>query len=94
MNDKASPMAIASLVLAITSFICGLGWLTSLPGAIIGKMELNKIASGESSAAGETLAKIGFFASLVNLALYGLAACGGCLWVFLGGGLAMVQRMM
>src|SRR5687767_7085031 len=56
----ASGLAIASLVFAIISFvICGP--VFSLPGAIMGKIEMNNIARGESPRAGETIAKVGFY---------------------------------
>lgn len=70
----ASGMAIASLVLAIVSFMmCGL--LTSIPGLIIGKMELGKIERGESPEAGKLLAQIGFWGNVGVSVLWLLIMC-------------------
>jgi hypothetical protein len=67
-------MAIASLVLAVVSFMmCGL--LTSIPGLIIGKMELGKIERGESPEAGKLLAQIGFWGNVGVSVLWILIMC-------------------
>lgn len=72
----ASGRAIAAMVMSLISlFTCGP--LLSIPGAILGKMELNAIRSGQAPAAGETFAKIGFYGGLVFTALYCL---GGVIW--------------
>jgi hypothetical protein len=70
----ASGMAIASLVLAIVSFMM-CGPLTSIPGLIIGKMELGKIERGESPEAGKLLAQIGFWANVGISALWLVIMC-------------------
>jgi hypothetical protein len=70
----ASGMAIASLVLAIVSFLmCGI--FTSIPGLIIGKMELGKIERGESPESGKILAQIGFWANVGISVLWLLIIC-------------------
>jgi Domain of unknown function (DUF4190) len=70
-QQGASGRAIASLVLSLVSiFMCGP--LTSIPGMILGKMEMNAIRQGQASPAGEGLAKAGFYISLVITILYGL----------------------
>ncbi|HEX4950789.1 MAG TPA: DUF4190 domain-containing protein [Blastocatellia bacterium] len=59
-----SSKAIASLILSILSiFTCGP--LLSIPGLIIGKMEMNDIAAGRASAAGLGYAKAGFWIGVV-----------------------------
>ncbi len=90
MNNSASGMAIASLILGIVSWVLGVSLLASIPGAIIGKMELNNIAAGSSSEAGKTLATIGFWVSMANIILSVLGMCAGCVvWLFMFGGMAM-----
>lgn len=84
-QGSASGRAIAAMVLSLISlFTCGP--FMSIPGAILGKLELNAIRSGQSPAAGETFAKIGFYGGLVFTALYCL---GGLIWgllSFIGAG--------
>jgi hypothetical protein len=63
-----SGKAIASLILSIISiFTCGP--LLSIPGLIIGKMEMNDIAAGRAPAAGLGYAKAGFWIGVVVTAL-------------------------
>lgn len=68
-QGNASPRAIASMIMSLIS-IATCGPLLSVPGAIMGKMELNDIAAGRASKAGETFAKIGYYAGLVLSILY------------------------
>jgi len=73
MEEKASGMAIASVVLSVLGCLgCG-GCVFGLIGAILGKMELGKIDSGESSEAGRGMAKGGLILGIINVVLYGLA---------------------
>ena len=73
MEEKASGMAIASVVLSVLGCLgCG-GCVFGLIGAILGKMELGKIDSGESSEAGRGLAKGGLILGIINVIIYGLA---------------------
>ena len=68
MPPGASGKAIASLILSIVSiFTCGP--LLSIPGLIIGKMEMNAITQGQSSPAGMGYAKAGFWIGVVVTAL-------------------------
>lgn len=67
----AGGMAIASLVLGIIAWT-GCGVFMAIPGAILGKMELNAIERGESSPQGKTLAQIGFWLSVANLIMHGI----------------------
>jgi Domain of unknown function (DUF4190)/zinc-ribbon domain len=64
----ASGRAVISMILSVISpFTC---WLfLSVPGLILGKMEMNAIRDGQAPKAGETLAKIGFYVGLVVTAL-------------------------
>ncbi len=73
-QQGASGMAIAALVMACLSFVCG-GIFLSIPGAILAKMEMNKIAAGESSPAGDGLAKAAFYISLGNIGLITVIGC-------------------
>lgn len=77
-QGSASGRAIASMILSIISlFTCGP--LLSIPGMILGKMEMNAIRQGQSSPAGETLAKVGFY---VGLGATALSCLGILAWVF------------
>jgi Domain of unknown function (DUF4190)/zinc-ribbon domain len=60
----ASGRAVISMILSVISpFTC---WLfLSVPGLILGKMEMNAIRDGQAPKAGETFAKIGFYVGLV-----------------------------
>ena len=60
--------------MACLSFVCG-GFFLSIPAAIMAKVELGKIARGESSQAGETLSKAAFWVSIGNIALYVAIFC-------------------
>jgi len=83
----ASGRAIASLLLSICSllFCC---MLTSIPGAILGWMEISAIKQGRSSPAGMMMAKIGLWGgigvSILTLFFYGfyllLALSGGAMY--------------
>ena len=73
-QQSASGMAIAAIVLACLSFVCG-GIFLSIPGAIVAKIEMGKIERGESPKAGEQLAKIGFWISIANIALFAVIIC-------------------
>ncbi|HKX27227.1 MAG TPA: DUF4190 domain-containing protein [Blastocatellia bacterium] len=74
-QGKASGRAIASLIMSIASaFTCG--FLLSIPGMILGKMEMNAIRDGKAPREGETLAKIGFYTGLVVTILSCLGGLG------------------
>lgn len=89
-QQGASGRAIASLVLSLVSiFMCGP--LTSIPGMILGKMEMNAIRQGQASSAGEGIAKAGFYISLVITILYGLVIMGYIFLIFIGLAAASVQ---
>lgn len=62
--ESASGRAVIAMVLSIISpFTC---WpFLSIPGMILGKMEMNAIRNGQAPKAGETFAKIGFYVGLV-----------------------------
>jgi hypothetical protein len=66
----ASQKAIMALVLAIAAFFC-CGFITGVPAAIVGWMELNAIKRGESSPAGSWMAQVGLWlgigASILHL---------------------------
>ena len=73
---SASGRAIASMILSIVS-IATCGPFLSIPGLILGKMEMNAIRDGQSPKAGETFAKVGFYLGIAVTVLFGLffAAC-------------------
>ncbi|MDZ4712317.1 MAG: DUF4190 domain-containing protein [bacterium] len=71
-TGSASSNAIIALVLGILSFIaCGI--LAAIPAWIMGKKELNEINAGRSPEAGRTMAKIGMWLGIINIALSILA---------------------
>ena len=77
-QNSASGRAIASMILSIISiFTCGP--LLSIPGMILGKMEMNAIRQGQAPPAGEGFAKAGFY---VGLGATILACLGGLVWLF------------
>jgi hypothetical protein len=69
----ASGRAIASLVLGILGIVM-CGFLTAIPAAILGKMELNAIQRGESPIAGKGLATAGFWIGTIISACSCIAA--------------------
>lgn len=72
MPAGASGKATAAMILSIVSlFTCGP--FLSIPGMIMGKLEMNAITQGQSSPAGMGYAKAGFWIGLISTVLY----CGG-----------------
>jgi len=77
-QSSASGRAVASMILSIVSvFTCGP--LLSIPGLVLGKMELNAIRQGQAPPAGETFAKIGFY---LGIAATVLSCLLGIAWIF------------
>jgi hypothetical protein len=71
-QQGASGRAIASMILSVIAvFTCGP--LLSVPGMILGKIEMNAIRQGQAHPAGENFAKAGFYVGLVVTILYSLA---------------------
>ena len=69
----ASGRAITSMILSIVGLIfCG--WLTSIPGLILGKVEMNAIRDGRASQAGSGFAKVGFYGGIAVTAFYGVVS--------------------
>jgi hypothetical protein len=63
-NAKASGMAMTSMILSLVSlFLCCL--FLSVPGLIMGKMELNAVRDGRSPLASESYAKISYYMGIV-----------------------------
>jgi hypothetical protein len=81
-------MAITAMILGVAAWVVG-GIFFSVPGWIVAKMELDKIARGESPEAGKAFAQVGCWASVVYTGLFGALVClggmAGLLFVFLGG---------
>jgi hypothetical protein len=63
-GGSASGRAITSMVLSLVSLVT-CGFLFSIPGMILGKMEMDAIREGRAPQAGETFAKVGFWLGLV-----------------------------
>jgi hypothetical protein len=64
----ASGRSIAALVLGIVSLVmCCLP--TGIVGIVLGKQELNAISEGRAPQAGETMAKVGFYLSILATGL-------------------------
>jgi hypothetical protein len=71
VSSGSSGRAVTSMLLSILGLIfCG--WFTSIPGMILGRMEMNAIREGRASQAGAGLAKTGFYLGLGVTAIYGL----------------------
>ena len=69
LPNSPSGRAIASLVVSIVSiFTCGP--FLSIPGIILGKMEMDAIKAGTASLAGMNFAKAGFWIGVVSTILY------------------------
>ena len=72
-EDKPSQQAYIALVLSILGCMgCG-GCITGIIGAIMGKMELDKISRGESSAAGAGISKIAIALGIIEVIFVGIA---------------------
>ncbi len=71
MPQSASGRAIAAMILSLVSIVT-CGPLLSIPGMILGKMEMNAIRDGQAPQAGETFAKIGFYVGIAITALSAL----------------------
>ena len=83
LPQSASGRAIASMVLSLVSLVT-CGPFLSIPGMILGKMEMNAIREGQAPRAGETFAKIGFYFGLGMTALSCLAVLIGFCFAILG----------
>lgn len=68
MSQSASGQAVAALVAGITSWFL-FPVIGGIVAVILGKMELNAIATGKSSPAGQSLAQVGFWLGAINLVL-------------------------
>ena len=64
--EKASGMAIASLVLGILGFCC-CGMLAGIPALIVGYIENGKINRGESSPKGKGFCIAGMILGVISL---------------------------
>ncbi len=68
----ASGRAIASMILSLISIVT-CGPFLSVPGLILGKLELDAIRAGQAPVAGESFAKVGYYAGIAITALSCLA---------------------
>lgn len=79
MEGSASTNAIIALIAGILAwFICP--FILAIVAWIMGKGEINKINSGQSPAAGLTMAKIGMWLGIVNIIVCVLV---GILYLFI-----------
>jgi hypothetical protein len=88
VQEKASGMAIAALVLGILGFCC-CGFLAGIPAIIVGFMENGKINRGESSQKGKGFAVAGIILGIISVIL----SCIQIVWIFFFGGLNVLQGM-
>ena len=79
MPASASGRAIAAMILSIVSIVT-CGPFLSIPGLILGKVELNAIREGRAPQAGETYAKVGFY---LGIAVTALSCVAGIVWTML-----------
>ena len=69
-EEKPSQQAYMALIVSILGCMgCG-GCITGLIGAIMGKMELDKINRGESEAAGAGLSKIAMGLGITSIVIW------------------------
>jgi hypothetical protein len=85
--SSASKEAITALVLGILGVVC-CGFLAPFAW-YVGQSELRAIREGRSPAAGEGLAMAGKILGIIGTILLAF----GLLWVFLWGGMAVLQGM-
>jgi len=64
--EKASGMALASMILSVVGLFCG---VTAIVGIILGAIELGRIKRGESSAKGKSLATAGVIIGAIVIGL-------------------------
>jgi len=83
LQGGASGRAIASLVLSILGLL-GCMFFASIPGMILGKMEMNAIKEGRAPLAGEAIAKVGFYVGIAATLIYGLAGFFFMILFFIG----------
>lgn len=73
---SASGRAIAAMILSLVAIPTCFGPLLSIPGFILGKMEMNAIRAGTAPRAGETFAKVGFYVGIITTIIYCLLGAG------------------
>ena len=71
----ASARAVSSMILSLVSLVT-CGPFLSIPGLILGKIELDAIRNGQAPVAGETFAKVGYYAGIAITAFSCLAGIG------------------
>lgn len=84
LQQQSSPsgMAVAALLCGIGSWVV-LPFVAAVAGVILGKLELGKIARGESPAAGKTFAQVGYYASIANIVVTVLGTSALCCLAFI-----------
>lgn len=78
-SGGASTRSIVAMVLSLLGLV-SCGPLTGLPGAILGRTEINAIRDGKASPAGLIFAKIGFY---VGIAVCVICCLGGIFWTLM-----------
>lgn len=90
-ENKPSQGAYIALVLSILGCLgCG-GCITGLIGAIMGKMELDKISRGESPEAGAGIAKIAVVLGAIEVVVVGLLLIAYFIMIIFGVGAGMMD---
>jgi hypothetical protein len=82
-SQSASSKSIISLILGILSIFL-LGFLSGIPAMILAKHEEDEIRHGRSPAAGEMLAKLGFWLGLIGTILSGFSVLIILFLIFFG----------
>ena len=59
-------------------------FFASIPGMILGKMEMNAINEGKAPQAGEAIAKVGFYVGIAATVIYALATLSFILLFLIG----------
>jgi hypothetical protein len=82
----ASGRAMAAAGLAVASLICGCGFLSGLPAAILGWLEMSAIKEGKAPVEGMLMAQIGLWGGIIGGVIGTVLNILGLLILMAGGG--------
>ncbi|MEK7724061.1 MAG: hypothetical protein AAB336_06930 [Acidobacteriota bacterium] len=82
----ASSRAMLAAGLAAVSLVCGCGFLTGIPAAILGWLELSAIKEGKASVEGMLMAQIGLWGGIAGGIIGTVLNLIGLLILMAGGG--------
>jgi hypothetical protein len=88
LPDKASGLAVTTLVLGILSFCC-CSFFAGIPALICGYLENGKIGRNQSSAKGKWMVITGMILGVISLIL----GCLQILWVIFFGGMGVLENL-